>query len=204
MYLTFFDSLFLCSIMKDNFDRKIYTFRLLLNDLVFLFRNNVNIFAAMRNKKLGKVFMEKIMTVVTAVNGCTYCTWFHAKQAVSSGINETEVKNMLNLQFEADASDFEVTALLYAQHYAETNRNPDEEMTIKLFEFYGEKTAKHIILMIRMIFFGNLLGNTFDAFLSRLKGKKAKNSNVIFETLFFVVSAPFMLPLLPATKKYRK
>jgi len=54
------------------------------------------------------------MTVVTAVNGCTYCTWFHAKQAVTSGISEKEVKNMLNLLFEADASDFEVPALLYA------------------------------------------------------------------------------------------
>jgi AhpD family alkylhydroperoxidase len=97
--------------MKASFDKKIYTFRLLLNDLVFLFRNTVNIFSAMRSKKLGKVFMEKVMTVVTAVNGCIYCTWFHAKQAVSSGISETEVKNMLNLQFEADTSDFEVTAL---------------------------------------------------------------------------------------------
>jgi len=190
--------------MIDNFDRKIYTFRLLLSDLAFLFRNTVNIFAAMQNKKLGKVFMEKVMTVVTAVNGCTYCTWFHAKQAVSSGISKTEVKNMLNLQFEADASDLEVVALLYAQHYAETNRNPDKEMTKKLFDFYGEKTAKHIVLMIRMIFFGNLSGNTFDAFLSRLKGKKAKNSNVVFETLFFIINAPFMLPLIPAVKKYRK
>jgi len=54
-----------------------------------------------------------------------------------------------------------------------------------------------------MIFFGNLSGNTFDAFLSRLKGKKAINSNVIFEALFFIINAPFMLPLLPATKKYR-
>jgi len=80
--------------------------------------------------------------------------------------------------------------------YAETNRNPDKEMTKKLFDFYGEKTAKHIILMIRMIFFGNLSGNTFDAFLSRLKGKKAKNSNVVFEILFFIVNVPFMLPLI--------
>jgi len=189
--------------MIDDFDRKIYTFRLLLSDLAFLSRNIVNVFAAMQNKKLGKVFMEKVMTVVTAVNGCTYCTWFHAKQAVSSGISETEVKNMLNLQFEADASDFEVTALLFAQHYAETNRNPDKEMTKKLFDFYGEKTAKHIILMIRMIFFGNLSGNTFDAFLSKLKGKKAKNSNVVFETLFFIVNAPF-LDIGLALNKYRE
>ncbi len=190
--------------MHKNFDKKIFTFRLLLNDLAFLISNTRNISAAMRNKQLGKVFMEKVMSVVTAVNDCRYCTWFHAKKAAASGISEKEIKNMLNLQFHSDASDFEVPALLYAQHYAETNRNVDKEMTKKLIDFYGEKTAKHIILMIRMIFFGNLSGNTFDAFISRLKGKKAENSNVIFETVFFLLNAPFMLPLIPFTKKNRK
>ena len=74
-------------------------------------------------------------------------------------------------------------------------------MTDKLFEFYGDNTANHIIIFIRMIFFGNLQGNTFDAFLSRLKGNKAKNSNVIFETIFFIINAPLLLPILPFIKK---
>lgn len=187
--------------MRKNFLKKIYTASLLFNDLGFLLVNFPKISSAMRNKNLGKVFMEKIMTIVTAVNGCRYCEWFHAKQAVSCGISEDEVKNMLNLQFNADASDFEMLGLLYAQHYAETNRNPDKEMNDKLVEFYGPETASHIILMIRMIFFGNLSGNTFDAFLSRLKGNKVENSNVIFEFFFFIISAPFMLPLLLIMKK---
>ena len=189
--------------MKQKFDRKIFTLKLLFVDLGFLLGKTPQIITALRNREIGKSFMEKIMTIVTAVNGCTYCTWFHAKQAVSTGISEEEVKNMLNLQFKADASDYEIIGLLYAQHYAETNRNPDKEMTDKLFMFYGEKTANHIILFIRMIFFGNLDGNTFDAFLSRLKGNKAENSNVIFEFFFFIIHAPIMLPLIPATKKYR-
>jgi AhpD family alkylhydroperoxidase len=189
--------------MEQKFDRKIYSLSLLLNDLGFLLIKTPQIIGAMRNKKISKAYMEKIMTVVTAVNGCTYCTWYHAKKAVRSGISEEEVKNMLQLQFEADASDFEVFGLLYAQHYAETNRKPDKKMTDKLFENYGDKTANHIILIIRMIFFGNLDGNTFDAFISRLKGNKAEYSNIIFEFFFFVIHAPIMLPLLPFTKKYR-
>lgn len=189
--------------MVQKFDRKIFTFRLLLADLGFLFSHIPSIIRAMRNKKLGKAYMEKVMTVVTAVNGCTYCTWFHAKQAVTSGISEDEVKNMLSLQFNADATDFELLGLLYAQHYAETNRKPDKEMTDKLFDYYGKQTAEDILIFIRLIFFGNLQGNTFDAFLSRLKGNKAENSNVIFETVFFLLNAPFMLPLIPFTKKYR-
>ncbi len=189
--------------MAQKFDRKIFTFSLLCKDLGFLLYKSPKIIGAFRNKKISKVYMEKIMTVVTAVNGCTYCTWFHAKKAVSSGISEDEVKNMLKLQFDADATDFEMLGLLYAQHYAETNRKSDKEMTDKLFEFYGYKTTNHIILIIRMIFFGNLMGNTFDAFLSRLKGNKAKDSNVVFETVFFILNAPIMLPILPFTKKYR-
>ena len=187
--------------MAQKFDKKIYTLGLLFNDISFLLINFPNIIAAVRNKKISKAFMGKIMLVVTAVNGCRYCKWFHAKKALSSGISEKEVKNMLNLQFKADASDFEMLGLLYAQHYAETNRNPDKEMTDKLFEYYGTKTATHIFLMIRMIFFGNLTGNTFDAFLSRLKGNKAPNSNVVFELFFFLINAPILLPMLPFSKK---
>ena len=76
------------------------------------------------------------MTLVSAINECVYCQWFHAKKAISSGLSSKEVKNILNLQFKADASDFEITALLYAQNYAENNRKPNKEMTDKLYDFY--------------------------------------------------------------------
>jgi AhpD family alkylhydroperoxidase len=190
--------------MKQGFDKRIFTAGTLITDIGFLSYKLPEMVGLLRDKKISKALIEKIMTVVSAVNGCTYCTWFHAKQAISSGISEEEVKNMLNLQFHADASDFELLALLYAQHYAETNRNPDNEMTAKLFEYYGITTAKHITLIIRMIFFGNLLGNTFDAFLSRLRGNKAQNSNGAFEAIFFIFTAPFMLPATLLSRKYRQ
>lgn len=188
---------------NQGFKKKIYSLELLMSDLKFLFNNRSTIKQAMHNPKLGKKFMEKVMTVVTAVNGCVYCTWFHAKQAASTGIPADEVKRLLQLQFNTDASDFEVTALLYAQHYAETDRHPNPEMTEKFESYYGNETASHIFMMIRMIYFGNLTGNTFDAFISRLKGKKAENSNWFFETVFFIVNIPFLLPILPLTRKYR-
>lgn len=93
----------------------------------------------MRNPDVGRVFMEKIMMVVTAVNGCTYCTWFHAKQAVISGMGDKEIRDMFDLQFEASATEHELPALLFAQHYAETDRNPEPEMAAWLDAFYGEK-----------------------------------------------------------------
>lgn len=189
--------------MKE-FRRKIFTPKLFISDLFYILTNVPNAISAMRNKDIDRKFMEKIMTVVTAVNGCSYCTWFHSKQALSSGLTQDEIKNMLKLQFKSDSSDYELLGLLFAQHFAETNRKPDEDMIQKLEEFYGERTANHIMLFIRMIFFGNLQGNTFDAFLARLKGSKIHNGNFIFELVFFLFNLPIMGPLIPIAKKYNR
>jgi len=187
--------------MSQEFHKRIFTAGTFFKDIGYLIIHTPQIVAALHDEAIGKAFQEKIMTVVTAVNGCTYCAWFHAKVAVDSGINEDELKNLLSLQFNADATTHEIPALLYAQHFAETNRNPTPEMTEKLYSFYGEKTASHIILFICMIFFGNLLGNTWDAVMSRLKGNPAKDSSVFFEVLFFLCSFLFMLPAMLIVKK---
>jgi AhpD family alkylhydroperoxidase len=180
---------------SKTFSRNIYTFKTFFQDLKFLVSHLSLIRKTMRD--LDQPFIEKIMTVVTAVNGCRYCSWFHARQAVSSGISPEEVQQMLKLQFQADAAEDELTALLYAQHYAETRRNPAPEMTEKLIAEYGPEKAEEIQTVIRMITFGNLSGNTFDAFLSRLKGAKAEESSPVFEFVFFIFGAPFLLPILP-------
>lgn len=190
--------------MNNGFDKRIYTPGLWIGDTLFLLRNLPALIGVMRNTDISRAFMEKIMLVVTAVNGCVYCAWFHAKTALSSGLSQEELKNTVNLQFQADASDFEITALLYAQHYAETNRRPDPDMSRRLVAFYGDQTARHIKLIIRMIFFGNLAGNTFDAFISRLRGVKAPHSNALFEVIFFVLHAPVLLPLLPIMRQDRQ
>jgi len=178
--------------LKKQLDKRIFSATTLLGDLGYLLVRFPRIIGALRNREISAVLREKIMLVITAINECSYCSWFHASQAVESGISEEEVANMLKLQFQADASPFELNALLYAQHFAETNRNPDAEMTAQLFDFYGDKTAKHIILLIRMIFFGNLLCNTWAAVLNRFKGKPHEQSNVIFDCFFFVLVFWFM------------
>lgn len=179
----------------DNvYDKKIFSPALLFSDLGYLISHGRAIARAMKNPEVGREFAGKIMMVVTAINGCTYCTWFHAKQAVEGGMSEDDMRSMFDLQFEASASAHELPGLLYAQHYAETNRQPDPDMTARLIGFYGEDTARDVMLMIRVIFFGNLLGNTFDAFPARLRGKKAPGSHALFELLFWVATAWLMLP----------
>jgi len=182
--------------MTEKFMKKVYSPEIFFDDLHFLINNISKIIGAFGNKDINRPFIEKIMTVTTAVNGCVYCSWFHAKQALASGISEKEVQDLLNLQFHTTASKFEITALMYAQHYAETDRGPDPEMTSRLFDHYGEETANDILLLIRMITFGNLFGNTWDAVINRLKGNTAEDGNLSFELLFFLVSFLFMVPMM--------
>jgi hypothetical protein len=117
-------------------------------------------------------------------------------------VSADEVRETFQLQFHANASRRELTALLYAQHFAETDRSPDAEMTARLFDEDGERTAKHILALIRAIYFGNLLGNTWDAVLSRFKGNPAKESSVPFELVFFALVFWFMwIPMLLANRE---
>jgi AhpD family alkylhydroperoxidase len=184
--------------IEKGFDKRIFTFKEFVKDFTYLIvRCPCIIKTVFFSKEISKIFREKIMTIVTAINGCTYCSWFHAKVAVNSGMSINEVKEMMNLQFDTKTNDKELIALLYAQHFTETNRKPDKTMETKLIETYGKRTANQIKLIIRIMFFTNLQGNTFDAFISRLKGTPAKNSNVLFEFFFFLINALFILPVKP-------
>ena len=190
--------------MKKGFKKRIFTARLFFNDLGFLIWNFPKIIRVFTNKQNPKQLFEKILIVTDAVNGCIYCSWLDAKLAIKSGISKEEINNMLNLQFHTDASESELNALLFAQHFAETNRNPDPEMTNKLFDYYGEKTAKNIILAIRTVTFGNLYFNTWGAIISRFKGNPAENSNVIFEMVYFLLNFIIILPFIILRKLDKK
>ncbi|MCK9309152.1 MAG: carboxymuconolactone decarboxylase family protein [Candidatus Cloacimonetes bacterium] len=190
--------------MLTGFKKRIYTPGVLAGDIWFLLTNIGGFAAAKKNEKLSRVFIEKIMSVVTAVNGCVYCSWFHAKESSSAGMSQSEIDNLFKLQFDTEADEYELPALKYAQHFAETERKPDPQEKTAFVNFYGAKTAWEIMLFIRLIFWGNLLGNTYDAFLSRLKGHPAPNSNAIFEFFFFIFAFPLLFPASLLLKKDSK
>ena len=187
--------------MNNNFGKRIYNPTLFEKDVLYLIGHLPEILRAVRSRSVSRKFAEKIMTVITAVNGCVYCQWVHAKQALSNGISREELSELVNLQFHSHASPDEVPALIYAQHYAETDRNPEPEMTQKLVEFYGEETAAHILVFIRLIYFGNLAGNTWDAVISRIRGHPAGNNSRVFDTLFAFAAMWVMIPAMIFIRK---
>ncbi len=149
------------------------------------------------NKKkniISSKFGERIFLAVTSVNGCRYCSFYHAKLALTSGIEMGEVRDMLSGEF-GDVPEEEVVALVYAQHYADTGGRPEAEAYRHFIETYGEEKAGVIQSHINMIMVGNFYGTAFDGLQSRIRLKPIEGSK-LFNELGITIGTLIMLPLL--------
>ncbi len=151
-----------------KFNRRFYnSLGKFLRDVRFPLQNRAQIRQAMRGDLVSFAFRERLMLAVTAVNGCRYCSYYHAQEALKAGLPEDELQKMLYGEFD-DAPAGELPALLYAQHWAETDGEPDAATVGNLVEIYGPERAEAIETVLHMIRMGNLLGNTADFWLYRL------------------------------------
>jgi AhpD family alkylhydroperoxidase len=139
-----------------------------LEDVRFLIGNRSLVKRAMRSGAISLRFRERLMMVVTEVNGCRYCSSYHIAQSIKAGLSNDELRVLLKGQIPEDAPAEEITSLAYAQHWAETNARPDSEAVHHLVETYHGEKADMIHAILRMIRTGNLLGNTWDYFLHRV------------------------------------
>ncbi len=185
----------------EPFKKRIYNYRSFKKDLIRITKNLPSLFKTFRARRISFSFAKKIFLAVSAVNGCTYCLWFHTKVALIGGMDPKEIKKILSIQLHKEIDDYEIMGIAYAKYYAETDENPDPDMTKRFYDFYGKERADDIMLYIQAVSFANLSGNTFDAFINRFKGEKVPDSRVWFELLIFLLSAPLIVPLLPFVKK---
>jgi len=178
-----------------GFDKRFYTPGTFWRDFFTVIRHIPDFIDSVRSRRISHKFAEEIMMVVTQVNGCRYCSYVHSKSALMSGVSEQELLKLLAMQTD-DFPEEEAVALTFAQHYAESECNPDPEVEKRFGDYYGAHASQDIMNFIRMITMSNLAGNTVDAFLSRLKGQPAKSSNPISEFILFLLFAPVTLPLM--------
>ena len=151
-----------------QFNRRLYgSFGEFLADVRTVMSNRKDIRAMMHSETLSPAFRERLFLAVTQVNGCRYCSYFHAQQALTQGISEEEIRAIGDGLLDKCPAD-ELTALCYAQHWAETNAQPATEADARLLETYGDEPVAQIELALRMIRIGNLTGNLLDYILFRL------------------------------------
>lgn len=172
--------------IDHNYEKRITSTKIFYSYL----RDAIANFKVIKNakNKLDKQFQNKILLSVTKVNGCRYCSYLHTKHALESGMSEEEIKSLLSGEI-GDINADESVALIFSQHYAETQANPDKESVQRLVDTYGNEKADDIIGVIQAIMAGNIHGISLDLFQSRLKGKKDPDSSfgTEFSTMFGVL-----------------
>ncbi len=141
-----------------------------------LLRHSGDSWAAVRHRSIDRAFAERIMLAVTEVNGCRFCHYGHARLALRAGVTEDELRALAAGDFDA-LPPAQITALLFAQHYAESRGQPDPSARTRLDATYGSQAAREIVAHIRMI----MLGNTFDALWHRLRGVRVPHSSIWHE-----------------------
>ncbi|MFC4249053.1 carboxymuconolactone decarboxylase family protein [Natribaculum luteum] len=140
-----------------------FTWRTIGPHLVQFLRNLPRVRRAKKAGRVSDAFAEKIMLAVTAVNECPYCARYHTDLAADADVSRETVRQILENDVETAVDDDELPALQFAQHYAESNADPDEAALEELYAVYGRQTGEDVLAYVRAIYFGNLLGNTYDA-----------------------------------------
>lgn len=104
---------------------------------------------------------ERLLLAVTSVNSCSACSYVHTQVALTEGISQLEIQQIL----EGDLStcpEEEIVALLYAQHWADKNSMADFEVKNRFYNHYGHKKSEAIEFCMGAIKIGNLMANTVE------------------------------------------
>jgi AhpD family alkylhydroperoxidase len=136
-------------------------------DIWYLNKNLKTVIRVMRGRIIAEDFRERLMLAVTSVYGCRFCSWAHTREALRSGIDREDIASLLIGSVDNCPPD-ETIALLYAQHWADSNAKPDPEAIERLEQAYGAEQAKAINLALRIVRVGNLSGNTWDHFIYKI------------------------------------
>ena len=188
---------------KPRFMKRLYgpcAFYRLLTDML----NNIrDMREAGKARRVKRKFSERIMMAVTEVNGCRYCSYFHAQVAHKAGIDVEEIDRTLAGNFK-DAPGEELAALYFAQHYAESGGKPRPEAVQRMYDTYGDVMTRDILAYIRAIMIGNAWGNMFDALRLRIKGKPSMETTLWGElaVVFGVVGMMPAVFIQQAIKKF--
>ncbi len=162
------------------------------NHLVLLLRTVRYVSKARRQKLLNKQFMERIMLGVTQVNGCLLCSYVHTKMALEMGIEEKQIKELLDGELDNIPHD-QLKAVLFGQHYAETKGKPSKRAWDEIVHVYGEDIAKGILGTIRIMMVGNIWGVVIGLLKARILYRKVdERSSLGYELLFIFAILPFI------------
>lgn len=146
----------------------------------FLPRAIIKMIENNKSQLIHNDFVKRLQLAVTEVNGCSVCSYGHAKMALRQGMSGEEISCLLSGKDHLIKPE-EAKAIMFAQHFANSRSYPKKYALDTVIKEYGKKEATIILSVIQIMTIGNMLGIPFSALQSRFKGKPYKGSSLFFE-----------------------
>ena len=146
-----------------------------------------------RHKLMDEHAVERVMLAVTEVNGCTTCSWAHARKALRDGMSGEEISALLSGDGVFVPPD-EATGVVFAQHYADSRGHPDQAAYDAVVREYGLDRARTVLAAAQVIMVGNIYGIPYSALHARLRGAPYADSTIGYEVGMQVAGA-LVLPV---------
>ena len=179
--------------MASQFSKRTFTLPLLATSLGALILYMPVRWITLVKPATSRAMREKVMLGVTSVNDCRWCSWLHSGIALKHGVDLAELQSLLDRSTFGAVDEREATAVLFAQHFAETRRRPTPAARLALARQFTPWQRMEIMAWIHFIYFANLSGNSADAWLARLRGWEVADGHPLAEALAGLVAAPVLL-----------
>lgn len=120
------------------------------------------------------------------------CSYAHTKMALEMGMEAQQIEDLLAGTLE-DIPQGQLKAVLFGQHYAETQGRPSEKAWDEIVQTYGQDAAKGILGTIRIMMVGNIWGIVLGLLKDRIKHRKVDiRSSLGYELLLTFSILPFI------------
>lgn len=185
----------------STFHKRVLTPRNLPGVTLAVARSLPTLARAARKPAVTGQLREQVMLAVTSVNDCRYCSWAHTGMALAEGVDLDALQKLLDNGPDQAPDDRAARAILFAQHFADTERQPDPEARQRLEEVFSEREREEILAYIHAIYLANLSGNTVDALLARLRGQEVEGSYLPIELATAVIAGAPLYAIRRASQR---
>lgn len=175
----------------NTFKKRTFTLPLLAASAAAALRQFPVAVRALRRPATSRALQEEVMLAVTSVNDCRYCDWVHTGLALEAGVDLASLHATLSCG-DRYLSERDAAAVFYAQHFAETQRQPTAQARARLHAHFSPAEVRELEAFIDLIWFANLSGNSADAVLARLRGQEVPEGHALAELLAAALAAPVL------------
>lgn len=190
--------------MPKTFSKRTFTMSLLLRSFAAMVLYMPVRWIAIVKPVTSRALREKVILGVTSVNDCRWCTWLHTGAALVHGVNLDQLHSLLDSGTFDTVDEREATAVLFAQHFADTLRHPTSEACVALAKQFTPHQRLEIMAWINFIYFTNLSGNSTDAWLARFRGWEVANGHPFPEAIAGLIAAPVLFAGWLWSRKWRR